>query len=85
MDKKTIEYILKNEKETIERRSFINSDGASCNKNSVAVTDTAPINKTSRGIKVSSGRITYQIPVKVESELLHLIQDIYVDKSVTIA
>jgi class I fructose-bisphosphate aldolase len=46
---------------------------------------TAVINKRAGGIGLISGRKTFQKPMKDGVALFHAIQDVYLDKSVTIA
>ena len=46
---------------------------------------TAVINKRAGGMGLISGRKAFQRPMKQGVELLNAIQDVYLDKSVTIA
>ena len=67
------------------RAGLINSGGASgANDFSEAVT-TAVINKRAGGMGLISGRKAFQRPMKEGAALLNAIQDVYLDKSVTIA
>ena len=58
------------------------SHGASDIKDAVV---TAVINKRAGGMGLISGRKEFQRPMKDGVELLHSIQDIYLDKDITIA
>lgn len=58
------------------------SHGASDIKDAVV---TAVINKRAGGMGLISGRKAFQRPMKDGVELLHSIQDIYLDKDITIA
>ena len=58
------------------------SHGASDLKDAVV---TAVINKRAGGMGLISGRKAFQRPMKDGVELLHSIQDIYLDKDITIA
>ena len=58
------------------------SHGASDLKDAVV---TALINKRAGGMGLISGRKAFQRPMKDGVELLHSIQDIYLDKDITIA
>ena len=58
------------------------SHGASDLKDAVI---TAVVNKRAGGIGLISGRKAFQKPMKDGVELLHTIQDVYLDKSITIA
>ncbi len=67
------------------RAGLINSGGASgANDFSEAVT-TAVINKRAGGMGLISGRKAFQRPMKEGIELLHAIQDVYLDPKITIA
>ena len=46
---------------------------------------TAVINKRAGGMGLISGRKAFQQPMKDGAALLHAIQDVYLDKSMTIA
>ena len=58
------------------------SHGASDLKDAVI---TAVVNKRAGGIGLISGRKAFQKPMKDGVELLHTVQDVYLDKSITIA
>ena len=58
------------------------SHGASDLKDAVV---TAVINKRAGGMGLISGRKAFRRPMKDGVELLHSIQDIYLDKDITIA
>jgi fructose-bisphosphate aldolase, class I len=67
------------------RAGLINSGGASgANDFSEAVT-TAVINKRAGGMGLISGRKAFQRPLAEGIELLHAIQDVYLDRQVTVA
>ena len=67
------------------RAGLINSGGASgANDFSEAVT-TAVINKRAGGMGLISGRKAFQRPMKEGIELLHAIQDVYLDPGITVA
>lgn len=65
---------------------LINSGGESHGESDLkeAVT-TAVINKRAGGMGLISGRKAFQRPMKEGIELLHAIQDVYLDPSITIA
>lgn len=70
------------------RCGLINSGGASTGKGDSDLKEavkTAVINKRAGGMGLISGRKAFQKPMKEGVELLHAIQDVYLDKSVTIA
>ncbi|HYW03061.1 MAG TPA: class I fructose-bisphosphate aldolase [Gammaproteobacteria bacterium] len=68
------------------RIGLINSGGASGGESDLAqAVRTAVINKRAGGIGLISGRKAFQKPMKEGVELLHAIQDVYLDDSVTIA
>lgn len=68
------------------RIGLINSGGASSGKTDLAeAVKTAVINKRSGGMGLISGRKAFQRPMKEGVELLHAIQDVYLDDKVTIA
>ena len=46
---------------------------------------TAVVNKRAGGMGLISGRKAFQRPMKEGIELLHAIQDVYLDPSITIA
>jgi class I fructose-bisphosphate aldolase len=68
------------------RAGLINSGGASSGESDMteAVT-TAVINKRAGGMGLISGRKAFQRPMKEGVGILNAIQDVYLDKSVTIA
>ena len=68
------------------RAGLINSGGASSGASdmSEAVT-TAVINKRAGGMGLISGRKSFQRPMKEGVEVLNAIQDVYLDKEITIA
>jgi class I fructose-bisphosphate aldolase len=68
------------------RAGLINSGGES--KGATDLKDavrTAVINKRAGGMGLISGRKSFQRPMKEGVELLHAIQDVYLNQSVTIA
>lgn len=67
------------------RAGLINSGGASGKEDFAEVARTAVINKRAGGMGVISGRKAFQRPMKEGIELLHLIQDIYLDPTITVA
>jgi len=68
------------------RAGLINSGGASSGADDLAqAVRTAVINKRAGGIGLISGRKSFQRPMKEGIELLNTIQDVYLDKSITIA
>jgi fructose-bisphosphate aldolase, class I len=68
------------------RAGLINSGGESKGKGDLAeAVRTAVINKRAGGMGLISGRKAFQRPMKEGVELLNLIQDIYLDTSITIA
>jgi class I fructose-bisphosphate aldolase len=68
------------------RQSLINSGGASAGETDLAqAVRTAVINKRAGGTGLISGRKAFQRPMKDGVELLHAIQDVYLEKEVTIA
>ncbi|MBD0779579.1 class I fructose-bisphosphate aldolase [Maribacter sp. ANRC-HE7] len=67
------------------RAGLINSGGASGKDDFVGAARTAVINKRAGGMGLISGRKAFQRPMKEGVELLHLIQDVYLDESITIA
>jgi class I fructose-bisphosphate aldolase len=46
---------------------------------------TAVVNKRAGGMGLISGRKAFQKPMKDGAALLHAVQDVYLDKSVTVA
>lgn len=67
------------------RAGLINSGGASGEDDFAAAARTAVINKRAGGMGLISGRKAFQRPLEDGVELLHMIQDIYLDRSITIA
>jgi fructose-bisphosphate aldolase, class I len=67
------------------RAGLINSGGPSGKNDLQQAVLTAVINKRAGGTGLISGRKAFQKPRKEGVELLHAIQDIYVDKKVSIA
>ncbi len=68
------------------RAGLINSGGASSGAADLAeAVKTAVINKRAGGMGLISGRKAFQRPMKEGAELLNAIQDVYLDKSITIA
>lgn len=68
------------------RAGLINSGGASSGASDIAeAVWTAVVNKRAGGLGLISGRKAFQRPMSEGVELLHKIQDVYLEKSVTIA
>lgn len=67
------------------RMGLINSGGASGDNDLQDAVSTAVINKRAGGMGLISGRKAFQKPLKEGISLLHAIQDVYLDRSVTIA
>src|SRR6267143_298186 len=68
------------------RSGLINSGGESRGASDLKdAVRTAVINKRAGGTGLISGRKSFQRPMKEGVELLHAIQDVYLDKTVTIA
>jgi class I fructose-bisphosphate aldolase len=68
------------------RAGLINSGGASSGEGDLAqAVRTAVINKRAGGMGMISGRKAFQRPMEQGVELLHAIQDVYLDPGVTIA
>jgi class I fructose-bisphosphate aldolase len=68
------------------RAGLINSGGASSGEGDMAeAVKTAVINKRAGGMGLISGRKAFQRPIKDGAGLLQAIQDVYLDKTVTIA
>ncbi len=70
------------------RCGLINSGGASTGKGDSDLKEavkTAVINKRAGGMGLISGRKAFQKPMSEGVDLLHAIQDVYLDKNVTIA
>jgi len=68
------------------RSGLINSGGASSGTGDLAeAVRTAVINKRAGGMGLISGRKAFQRPMNEGVDLLHAIQDVYLDASVTVA
>jgi class I fructose-bisphosphate aldolase len=68
------------------RVPLINSGGESKGEGDLAeAVSTAVINKRAGGMGLISGRKAFQKPMKDGAALLHAVQDVYLDKSVTVA
>lgn len=67
------------------RQGLINSGGASGKNDLAQAVKTAVINKRAGGMGLISGRKAFQRPMKEGVELLHAIQDVYLEDKVTIA
>jgi class I fructose-bisphosphate aldolase len=67
------------------RIGLINSGGASGKDDFAQAVKTAVINKRGGGMGLISGRKTFQKPMKDGVKLFNLIQDVYLDKEITIA
>src|SRR5262245_19978714 len=68
------------------RAGLINSGGASSGESDLAeAVRTAVINKRAGGMGLISGRKAFQRPMKDGAAILQAIQDVYIDKGVTIA
>ncbi|MEY2982692.1 MAG: class I fructose-bisphosphate aldolase [Planctomycetota bacterium] len=67
------------------RIPLINSGGASGENDFAEAAKTAVINKRAGGMGLISGRKAFQRPMKEGVELLNVIQDVYLDSSITIA
>jgi fructose-bisphosphate aldolase, class I len=67
------------------RAGLINSGGASGETDIQDAVETAVINKRAGGTGLISGRKAFQKPMKEGVEILNAIQDVYLDKSITIA
>jgi class I fructose-bisphosphate aldolase len=67
------------------RSPLINSGGASGEDDFADAARTAVINKRAGGMGLISGRKAFQRPMPDGIKLLNLIQDIYLDKSITVA
>lgn len=67
------------------RAGLINSGGSSGKEDFNDAVRTSVINKRAGGMGVISGRKAFQRPMKEGIKLLHLIQDVYLDKDITIA
>jgi class I fructose-bisphosphate aldolase len=68
------------------RAGLINSGGASAGQGDLAqAVRTAVINKRAGGTGLITGRKAFQRPTDEGIELLHAVQDVYLDDSVTVA
>lgn len=67
------------------RAGLINSGGASGENDLQQAVKTAVINKRAGGMGMISGRKAFQKPMKDGIELLQAIQDVYLEKDITIA
>jgi class I fructose-bisphosphate aldolase len=67
------------------RSPLINSGGASGDNDFAEAVKTAIINKRAGGMGLISGRKAFQRPMEEGIKLLNLIQDVYLDKSITVA
>ena len=67
------------------RAGLINSGGASGDNDFSDAAKTAVINKRAGGMGMISGRKAFQRPMKDGVKLLNVIQDVYLEKSITIA
>ncbi|MCM1984635.1 class I fructose-bisphosphate aldolase [Lyngbya confervoides] len=67
------------------RAGLINSGGASGKNDFADAVRTAVINKRAGGCGLISGRKTFQRPIQEGVRLFHLIQDVYLSDSVTVA
>ena len=67
------------------RAGLINSGGASGDNDFAEAVRTAVINKRAGGMGLISGRKAFQRPMAEGAKLLNAIQDVYLDKRVTIA
>lgn len=67
------------------RVGLINSGGASGQNDLAQAVRTAVVNKRGGGMGLISGRKAFQKPLKEGVELLHAIQDVYLEDKITIA
>lgn len=67
------------------RIGLINSGGASGDNDLQQAVATAVINKRAGGSGLISGRKAFQKPLKEGIEILHAIQDVYLEKKITVA
>ncbi|MFW6059523.1 MAG: class I fructose-bisphosphate aldolase [Phycisphaeraceae bacterium] len=67
------------------RAPLINSGGASGKSDFPDAVRTAVVNKRAGGMGLISGRKAFQRPMQEGVELLHTIQDVYLDESITVA
>jgi class I fructose-bisphosphate aldolase len=64
---------------------LINSGGSSGKNDMAQAVRTAVINKRAGGMGLISGRKTFQKPMKEGVEMFHAIQNVYLDKDITVA
>ena len=67
------------------RIGLINSGGASGDNDFAEAAKTAVINKRAGGTGLISGRKAFQRPMEDGVKILNIIQDVYLDKSITVA
>ncbi|MFA6957092.1 MAG: class I fructose-bisphosphate aldolase [Thermoanaerobaculia bacterium] len=67
------------------RAGLINSGGASGSNDFAEAALTAVVNKRAGGMGLISGRKAFQRPMAEGAKLLNLIQDVYLDKDITVA
>jgi len=67
------------------RIGLINSGGASGENDFGEAAKTAVINKRAGGMGLISGRKAFQRPMKEGAQLLNIIQDVYLEKEITVA
>jgi class I fructose-bisphosphate aldolase len=67
------------------RTGLISSGGASGENDFYDAVETAIINKRAGGMGLICGRKAFQRPMQEGIELLHTIQDVYLEKSITVA
>jgi class I fructose-bisphosphate aldolase len=67
------------------RAGLINSGDASSKNNLQQAVRTSVINKRAGGMGLISGRRAFQKPMQEGVALLNAIQDVYLDKAVTVA
>jgi len=67
------------------RIGLINSGGASGDNDFRDAARTAVINKRAGGMGVICGRKAFQRPMEEGVKLINTIQDVYLDKSITVA
>jgi class I fructose-bisphosphate aldolase len=67
------------------RQGLINSGGASGDNDFADAAKTAVINKRAGGMGLISGRKAFQRPMAEGVQILNLIQDVYLDETITVA
>ena len=67
------------------RMGLINSGGASGQNDFADAAKSAVINKRAGGMGLISGRKAFQRPMQEGVKLLNVIQDVYLDQSITVA